>query len=515
MKAQLKIAASGLSLLLVLSLSPARAQAPEIPDAVKLEILRLEETYHVLDQAAAQVWPGWTDYKDYPFLLNFENGLRILIGHPNPPEGFALVPGITVAGKAVLADIRKLEPLRLEQPLSGGGGISNYGTFNDKPVQTVNMSLNRFKPNVEMSGDRYRTEEQILIYIHELFHCFQKEHVRTAYPNFRYNPDTDFASFSEVEGAALEKAYEATDPEESKRFLADFLMARALKRKEMEESDRKSESSDEVSEGTAVYSEVRTLETIKQGFKPGLTSAQDPYYEGFRDVESLLKRYRERLAKTKADTFNYLKCYEYGCFQAILLQRLFPGWQEAFAAGPALLDEEIRKRQPAADDAQALKRFEEVYGFAAIRDRHRKAVEERDAAYRMISAREGRSYIISLKPIHQYLSGLEDKTRKSWSVGLMYIFPDGIGPAAFDDVEFSGTTVPAEANQLYYIKIVDTDWKTRDKPYTLTYEKKEGEEVFVKAVLTTPVFTLKAPKIRIRESASRIKIWILARVKST
>jgi hypothetical protein len=45
--------------------------------------------------------------------------------------------------------------------------------------------------------------------------------------------------------------------------------------------------------------------------------------------------------------------------------------------------------------------------------------------------------------------------------------------------------------------------------------KKEGEEVFVNAVLTTPLFTLKAPNIRIRDGERRVKIWILARVKST
>jgi hypothetical protein len=103
----------------------------------------------------------------------------------------------------------------------------------------------------------------------------------------------------------------------------------------MEESDRRAESGDEVHEGTAVYSEVRTLEAIKQDFKSGLTPARDPYYSGFKDADTFLGRYRERLAKTKADTLNYLKCYEYGCFQALLLQRLFPGWQEAFASGPA------------------------------------------------------------------------------------------------------------------------------------------------------------------------------------
>lgn len=515
MKTRAEIATLGMLLLLASAFAGAQEAPQRLPDAVRVELLRLEETYRVLDQTAGRVWPGWTDYKDHPFLLNFENGLRVLVGHPSPPEGFVPVPGLAVAGKAVHADFRRVEPLALAQPLSGGGGISSYGTFNGKPVQTVNMTLNRFKPDAEAGRDRSRTEDQILIYIHELFHCFQEERVRVPYPNFRYNPDADYAAYAEVEGAALEKAYEAADDAEAKRRLSDFLAARDLKRKGMEASDQRSESGDEVREGTAVYAEVRTLEAIKQGFEPGLTAAQDPYYSGFKDPDALLKRYRERMAKTKAETFNYLKCYDFGCFEALLLQRLYPGWQDAFKAGPALLDEEIRKRLPAFDGSKASEGFEGAYGLAAIRVRHRTAVEARDAAFRMISARQGLAYIISLKPVRQFLSGFEDETKKSWSVGLMHIFPDGVGPIAFDDVSFGGTSVPTEANQLYYVKIVDPDWKMRDESYAVTYEKKEGEDVFVNAELTTPLFTLKAPKIRIAGSEKRVRIWVLARVRSS
>src|SRR4030042_3389452 len=113
MQTYMKTAGLTLPLLLALSLAAAQDKAPEIPDAVKIELLRIEETYSVLDQAAARVWPGWADYKDYPFLLNFENGLRVLVGHPSPPEGFVPVPALKAAGKAVHADVRKVEPLKL------------------------------------------------------------------------------------------------------------------------------------------------------------------------------------------------------------------------------------------------------------------------------------------------------------------------------------------------------------------------------------------------------------------
>jgi len=66
-------------------------------------------------------------------------------------------------------------------------------------------------------------------------------------------------------------------------------------------------------------------------------------------------------------------------------------------------------------------------------------------------------------------------------------------------------------------RVVDPGDLMENKGQTLRADlrKKEGEEVFVNAVLTTPLFTLKAPNIRIRDGERRVKIWILARVKST
>ena len=48
----------------------------------------------------------------------------------------------------------------------------------------------------------------------------------------------------------------------------------------------------------------------------------------------------------------------------------------------------------------------------------------------------------------------------------------------------------------------------------MSFDKKEGDDVYFNAILTTPLFTLKAPKIRIRADERRIKISILARIKS-
>ena len=488
--------------------------AGDLPQAVRIELRRLEETYYVLDRTAVKVWPGWTNYRDFPFRFSFENGLRVLVGHPSPPEGYTLAPDVEVDGKPVYVDARRVEPLRLEQPLHAGGGISSLGTSGGKPIPLVDISLSRSGPRGDAARGRFQAETTILTYIHELFHCFQEDHLRVTYPNFRYNPDITFAAYSEVEGAALEKAYQAGDPAEAKTYLEDFLAARALKRRGMSEFDARCESGDEVREGTAVYAEVRSLEALGGGFKPRLIGPQDPFYRGFADLGALLRGYWARLDKRKALTYGYLKGYEYGCYQALMLERLYPGWQEPFSEKASLLDEELRARvSPGADDDRwAVRRFEKVYGFSRIRTRHGKAVRERDAAYQAISSRQGRSYILSFKPVRQFASALVDPQKKKYEVGLMHIFPGGVGSIKADEVAVRFAKVPTEINQLYYFKVVDTGWKTRKAPYSIRYEARESGDIYTGVTLTTPLFELKAPRIRIAEEASRVKIWILSRV---
>jgi hypothetical protein len=491
-----------------------QAKAADLPDAVRVELLRLEETYRVLDRTATQVWPGWTNYRDFPFLFSFENGLRVLVGHPSPPAGYRLLADLTVAGKPVYIDNRRIEAVRVDQPLYPGGGISSLGSNNGRPVTIIDMSLGRLRPSEGRGEPAFRTEDSILTYIHELFHGFQQDHIEVPYPNFRYNPDTPFAAYSEIEGAALEKAYRARDPEESKRRLKDFLLARKLKRKGMETDDARCESADEVREGTAVYSEVRTLELLRSGFEPGLHEDRDPYYGGFKDIGPLLQKYRDRLHKRKSETYSFRKCYEYGCFQALLLERHFPGWQASFSRGAGLLDEEIAKlvSLSSEDERRAERRFDEVYGFRQVWARHQRAVESRDAAYDAISSRQGREYVISLKPIQQFLSELVGEGRRGFEMGLMRIFPRGVGTVKVDDIELRFARGPVEINQLYYFRVVDTDWRSRSGPYTIRCEKRESGDIFTGATLTTPLFVLKAPRIRVEEEGQRVKIWILARV---
>ena len=212
-----------------------------LPDYMKIDLARIGETWNILDQVAGKIWPGWKNYAEVPFLLRYPNGVQMLVGHPSPTDGFELVPGVELRGKKVYVDRRHEIPLTLKQPLSGGGGIMKYGK--DKVIDIVDLTLGPIPPpettkkgqaeKAEPEELRTASEKQILINIHELFHCFQREVYRYRYGNIHANTDTNYATYAEVEGTALEKAYREPSAEKAKDDLRDFLTARMLKRKSL------------------------------------------------------------------------------------------------------------------------------------------------------------------------------------------------------------------------------------------------------------------------------------------
>jgi hypothetical protein len=92
------------------------------------------------------------------------------------------------------------------------------------------------------------------------------------------------------------------------------------------------------------------------------------------------------------------------------------------------------------------------------------------------------------------------------------MYPDGIQEIKFDDISVSFKPVPIEINQLYFLKVIDTDSGNHKKPYEMKYESIDNNGFFHNVTITTPLFTLKAPKISIRESSNRVKFIIQSRI---
>jgi hypothetical protein len=514
-----RLLAASAALGLAFAAVPTASQAPaSLSPVIVGELKVLEETYRVLDAVAQKVWPGWTGYRDLPFLFEFENQLRVLVGHPNPPAPFEAVPGLTIGGHTGAADRSKMTAVKVEPFLTAGGGPNNFGTATDgTPVYTVHISIRSPR---EAGGEQAenpqppRTEEKILIYLHELFHCFQRGRIQPQFGNLQFNSDADFATWSEIEGLVLERAYKAADTEAARERVKEFTVARALKRRTMTEMQRGEESADDVREGTATYAMLRALEIIESGgFTPNLTATVDPYYRGFADAGRMIASYGERLVKSAAKHEDpKMKCYDYGCFQCALAERLVPGWQQEVERGKPM-DAVLAGAIPVADAerAEIERRLRSDYPYEDVRRGASTFTDARDAAYRTISSRQGRVYIVDLKPVRQYMNALTPKAG-SYRLGLLTLFPAGYPGFTLDAVEMSPVKVPCNTDQLFYFRGVDTESQSRKQAYAVTGQR-QADGTYLDAVVTTPLFSLKAPKVRIVETGSRVKIQVLARVK--
>lgn len=515
------VAAFGLAIFILAAAAPLipAAEGPDraLPDFIVRELAHLEETYRILDITAAKVWPGWTNYRDFPFCLQYPDNLRILIGHPNPPEPFVKLPRYKVEDKDVFADFSAVSTAKVEYPLMAGGGPQPLGTDRDgKPVIAVMLSY--MSPDILKKGGvgvihmPFCAELQILCNIHELFHCFQPGHIRMdVVGSITFNPDASYALYSTLEGRALLNAFRADSRENADAFIGDFLAARMLKRKlSMPEMQGKQESGDELLEGTAVYSTIRILEILSEGYETKIDLTVDPYYTGFKNAPAILEACEKELKDAAEQIFETdNKCYHYGCFQALYLQKYHPGWQEVFTRNPSTLDRELAARIPfdGKDIAPQKKRFREIYGFDLIKARSDEIIGRRDAAYHELKARRGTSYIISFKEIAQYETQLAAEA-DSFRLGYINMYMNGLPAVRFDKTEISPISVPVEGNSFYYFKIVDTAPKAGAEPFSVEGKTADGS-VYENAVITTPLFTLKTPLVRIEESNRRVKFIIL------
>lgn len=486
-------------------------QAYILPGSVITELNRLNEAYQMLDQFSAAVWPGWNDYMTYPFLFTFQNGLRVLVGHPSPPSVFVPYPDITVRGLRINIDTTELNDFTISQPFDAGGGPLTMGSFNNKPVTIVDIRLAAHVSDQPDTG--FHAENNILTYIHELMHCYQPKFLKVQYGNLRINPDLNMALYSDIEGRALLKAYEQDTYDKSLPFIKDFCIAHSLKVRDLSTSEKNSYSADEFREGEAVYSEVTILGEIGRGFRSSLSTGDDPSYTQFSGIDKYLGRYRENLRNSTGNTLEiYGKNYWYGCFKALLLQKYYPGWQKEIEDGrwPDQIFREKTAISPS-DSLADLQRFQVIYGIDSLKSKHEAVITERDEAYRAFKNRKGRVYIIDMKPVIQTAMTTVAKNRKNYHLGLMYMYPEGLGNMKFNDVSLEFKSVPAEINELYYIKIVDTHPRKSGRHYRIRYGSAEAGGIYNDVTITTPLFILKAPKISVIETSGRTKFRILAR----
>ncbi|MGE5681535.1 MAG: hypothetical protein ACM34K_11725 [Bacillota bacterium] len=510
-------------LVILLVIGPDFSSAQTIlPQALKIDLLRLNETYRILDQYSSRLWPGWTGYDKVPFLIVYPNGLRMLIGHPAPPVGFVKVEGIILRNNNVFIDNRNLRDSLIEIPTAGGGGLSDLGSFKDRDVEVIKINsspTSRDNKFANMFGKLYgiknfqvgsESEEQILIFIHELFHSFQRSAIKMNWSNPRFNTDLNFSVFSELEGILLEKACYSQDINSAKEYLKEFLVSRRLKNNSIIQKEIFDLSSNEYIEGTATYIEVKTLEELKKNFTPDSQLISiDKNYKGFSHAAEMISNRLNWLSDIRQSLcFITQKPYPYGLFQALLLDKLFPSWREKMAPDGSFLDQMLSRlvKLTRKDKLRITDSIQSSEDYLSALERNYSLIKKRDSLYTDILTSKNRSIVINLKYLStfSYPSDVKD----FFQIGFMRIYPEGIGHYTINDFEFTSKGSQIVIPQMNFIK-----WIIKDKSaenYKLTFSRKDDSNVYYDAVIETEGFILKAPEVKISENPARIKITVLS-----
>ncbi len=505
--------------------SASRPGTARLEPYLEIELLRLEETYRVMDKFARKIWPGWKNYPEIEFGVQYPNLVFLLV---NPrgkvPEGYEVVPGRTVRGRPVYLNRKEELPVKVEPPLTGGGGgglsihIWLQGIkFTEEQQKAEAEARAKNDPSYQPAGS---SDNEILLYVHEFFHGFQrramKESKGGAQEDRNFASNAEYATYSNVEGLALLAAFKEKDRKKALEDLQDYSVARELKHKFMTPGAIAFETNTTVSEGTASYSDAKMAMLIRdKKYKPAMTRKDDPYFFGFKYANAYA--YEKTVAAAEhimGVTLNTLgKCYTYGLLQCLLLDRLFPGWKAGFFETGKNLDEVTAARLHLTDPEKAAvaARFKTKYKYDELYAKHAGVIKERDDAKALIMARKGRRYVIDLQKTKEII--VPEGRGKFVTIGVEGLYLHGINDFALGDVLLTTADTPIHKPFLWTIEWVDTDAKPGEKGYDLTFEKKDGE-TYRNVVFQTAGFTLKAPEVEIKEDAAKneVRVVILRKV---
>jgi hypothetical protein len=375
------------------TVSPVSSVPPE--PYIEAELLRLEETYRILDRYSEALWPDWRDYADIPVQVNFPNGVVLIVTRQAVRQpGFQRLEGRVILDKAVFINAENRTAAEVRLPLfalrgRGGERIQLEMAQPDLPLSDVERSAaleallkEKGRPDTPFDlaplGD---SDSHILMYVHEHFHGHQARVQRRGLGDEGLRGikvDGEDVNWSRVEGLALRRAYLEVDDTAAREYLKDFVVARQIKRGKLSDAAAAAESHIADSEGPASYVSLRTALLLKdQGYKPGIDLTRDPFFYGFSHVDGYIDNVmRKGMEFASSMTQDDRRIYSfYGAYQCFLLDRFSPGWKRGFLEKGKDLDIMMADllRLTSAEKEQIAHRIPTRYGDDDLFSFHKKA----------------------------------------------------------------------------------------------------------------------------------------------
>lgn len=336
-------------------------QSAEVERLSEAEKARLAEFMQVQQQLGSNVWPGWETAVSPAVLYN--EATVFLVGLSNPPAGWLKVPQNEARGDSwemVPDDLFNGEPY-YRQPLPASGEtpqaftvmVGDQWAVSMPTKEWMEISLaNQFRDSLPaflepifpyslFTGLFLRgSDGYISLLAHESFHAYQgtisparlaaaETAVSRSESSYPWS-DEELQAAWQTELDLLAAAVQAESTEEMAALARDFLNQRDRRRQEAALNDglMDYERQREWLEGLARYVELETWRqaSLAEGYAPAGALQADP---DFADYATFARRWAQEIDQIgrMADDEGDGRFYYSGMAQAVLLDRLMPGWK--------------------------------------------------------------------------------------------------------------------------------------------------------------------------------------------
>lgn len=332
----LVLAAAGISYISNRGLEP----LPERTEVLtELDKARLAEAQQLKSEMGEQVWPGWGD-SEIPLLVWNRDYSFLTVDSQLPP------PWEPAAGDDYYGETYFRRPSEDPQNFAVQvgdqwvGSMATKGEMDAFIFEMIGDSVPEFlQPVVPYRLLIQSSEVQISALLHESFHAFQAQaaprrleaaeavHSRgEAYWQIDEGQQADW----EAEIGLLEQALAAESDAEARRLAGEFLAARSQRRAApgLTSALIDYERQLEWEEGLAKYVELAIWRAAAraEGYQPRPELDEDPDFHSYQNYDQRWSQEVDQMAR-QASRPGETRFYYTGMAQAMLLDRLLPGWQ--------------------------------------------------------------------------------------------------------------------------------------------------------------------------------------------
>jgi hypothetical protein len=332
----------------------------------------LAEVFHLQDSFGDQVLPGWAQ-ADIAVILYNEN-YAFLVGYPHPPDGWIKLPQGTRRGGAweAVADDDFQGQVYYRQPLPDPDITPQAFTVQvgERWAASMNTRAAMKRTMARIWEDElpgflkpifpYRlvvdiflggSDQYAAVIMHEATHAYQgiraaeklkaAEQANIQYAEYYPVHDQAFRSDWEQELNDLQQGLKAKSDQDVREAARQFLAHRQQRRQAAGLSDQLTtyERQREWVEGMARYAEVEVYRLAGlPGYTPSAAIQENPQFHSYKSFQ---RRWQnevmlfDNLAGKDGDS----RFYSTGMAQAVMLDRLMPGWKERIFADGVWLED--------------------------------------------------------------------------------------------------------------------------------------------------------------------------------